>query len=283
MSKFIILDCHCLCHRAFHSTGELKTKKGKPTGVIFGFLRDLFKWREQFRDHIFIFCWDLGIPKRIEIYPNYKRKRIEKKQTMSDEEKKAYGDLQKQIEELRTDTLSSLGYLNIFAEDGFEADDLIAAICIEQAEKEDTKQITIVGNDKDLYQLCTIKKIRIYNPRKKEFVSASTIIQTEGIHPRKWATVKAIAGCDTDDVKGVKGVGEKTAIKYLKKELSTDSKIYKRIISHKEMIRGNRKIVELPLAGTPVQFEICDDRERVTGSNWKRIAKKYEILTLLKG
>lgn len=248
MSKtWLILDCNYLCHRAKHSTGGLKYRE-KPTGVIFGFLMNLPVLQDLFNTSHIAFCWDSKTNKRLEIYPDYKAKRNVKNLTA--EEEKYESDFRKQMKKLRRQYLRTIGFKNVFCKQGFEADDVIASICwwsIRDVDGGKGAEAVIVSSDYDLYQLIR-PGVSMYNPATGKRMTLQKFKKKYGIHPTRWAQVKAIAGCPGDNVKGVEGVGEKTALKYIIGKLDLGSKAYEKIESKKgKLIRQrNMKLVGLP-------------------------------------
>jgi 5'-3' exonuclease len=108
----------------------------------------------------------------------------------------------------------------------------------------------------------------MYNPGKKKAVTLQSFSKETGLEPWEWAKVKAIGGCKTDEVPGIPGVGEKTAIKYILGKLKPDSAAYKAIKANKEIITRNRKLVELPFEGTQV-FELRTDT--ISDEGWKEV------------
>lgn len=263
---WLVLDSPYLCYRAFFSTGFLSFD-GDATGVLFGFLRDIRNLLEQFDTDKIAFCFDKGTPLRQNIYPKYKQSRREKRKQMSEVEKLTHQDLRKQIKRLRTEILPALGFRNIFAEEGYEADDLIAAFC-EQVDEE----VVIIGSDKDLLQLISPRvKFHIVGMqgRPSRTITYDSFREQYGLEPSQWADVKAIAGCSTDDVQGVKGVGEKTAAKFLGGKLKANSAAYKKIVEGNRIWVRNKKLVTLPFPGlSPLRIR---SRESVTRNKWREV------------
>lgn len=244
MRPVIIIDANGLCHKAKHVVGALNNET-MHTGVIFGFLGQILKLAKDYRTSQFCFCWDSSNSKRRELFPEYKMKRNIAKEEKSPEEleedKAAYAQFNQLYEEL----LPAIGFKNNFKFDGYEGDDLIASIVDNNLD-----DFLIASGDEDLYQcicegVAIIKKDRLYGI--KDFT------KEYGIDPTKWAKVKAIAGCTTDEVPGVRGVGEKTAIKYLNGELKSTAKTYQNITSSegKQITERNLPLVSLPFKGCP--------------------------------
>ena len=230
-------DCHNLCHKALHTTGNLE-HGGNPTGVIFGFFNQVFTfYRVMGPGYIPIFCWDSKPYLRSHFYPKYKKRNSEYTQ----EQKDAYGVLYPQIDQLRDEILPRLGFM-VWQRPGFEADDLIA-FGVSKA-----KGLRyIVSGDEDLYQLLG-EAVAIYKPGPNKPFTAGDFISKYGIDPDKWSDVKALAGCSGDNVEGVKKVGEATAIKYLNHRLKPSTKAWKSIKEAEAngIIKRNINLVKLP-------------------------------------
>jgi len=235
----ILIDAPNLCYIAHYAMGEL-SNDDVPTGVTFGFLNYVLSIATKFEDNDLVFCFDSKKSWRKLILPSYKANRDEKEYT--DEELWLFEHLHRQVMELRSDILPNLGFNNVFMSVGFEADDLIAHLVNQYAGKRD---IVIVSSDEDLYQ-CLQPRVRIYKVKSKKVYTASAFKKEYDITPDKWADVKAIAGCSSDNLKGVFGVGEKTAIKFWKGELKPNSKAYQQIKISWSIYHSTLKLVKLP-------------------------------------
>ncbi len=244
MKSLMIIDCNNLAYRSFFSFKNLSIEE-KKIGVIFGFLNQLLNLKEKVTsagkpyDEI-VFCWDSRKSFRKIIYPEYKKKRH------SDKTEKEIIDLKiayNQFNELREEILPKLGFKNIFMEIGFEADDIIAQVVKDNIEK----KIVVISTDQDLWQVLPngdTGHIQVYN--YKIYQTGTGIFLTHGIKPSQWVSVKALSGCSSDEVRGIKGVGEKTAIKWLLGGLK-QGKVYDRIQEEeKEILKTNLPIVTLP-------------------------------------
>ncbi len=263
--KYLLLDCPYLCHRAKHTTGDL-SYGGDATGVIYGFLKSLSGFQDLFRTSNFVFCWDSKTSKRKEIYPEYKANRDKKEYT--DEEIEFDRAFRKQMKKLRTTYLPMIGFNNVFVQQGYESDDVIASIC---SSVSTGGEMVIISSDKDLYQ-CINAWTSFYNPQTNKILTYQGFKKQYGITPETWALVKAIAGCTTDNIKGIEKVGEKTAIKYILGRLNPNSKNYKAITSPngKFILNRNMSLVELPFKGTQ-QFKLKKDK--LSEQGWKRVVK----------
>ena len=240
----VIVDSNYLCHRAWHTTGML-SYKDKPVGVIFGFLNQLFTIGKTLQPQNVIFCWDSRKSIRKHKYPFYKSKTL--KQREAD-----MSDAFPQFTELRKEILPKLGFPNNFMQPGYEADDLIAKIVRTNASNtsENRTKYIITSSDDDLLQL--IDDCIIYNLGKDRIITEDDLLAEYGVTPSQWVEVKKIAGCKSDTVPGVPGVGEITAVKYLTGRLKPESKKYQAIELHgtKELYARKEWLVKLPLPGT---------------------------------
>lgn len=246
-------------------------KNSDPSGprveVIFGFLRETLKLLDQFAPCRLVFLFDSDKSKRREILPYYKDTRAPAKNNSIDTPRD-YRQLERQKDTLRH-MLKELGFANVFCEDGYEADDLIASL----AQTCEGERV-IVSSDHDLWQCLRDGEVLQYDFGRCRMHTAKSFRLEWGVTPRQWARVKAIAGCASDGVPGVKGVGEVTAAKYLKNELGSRCKAATAIAEGKDIIHRNYKLVRLPFDGTP-QPRLRDDD--LVWSRWPRVLKSYGV------
>lgn len=268
---YVIIDCNYICHVAKYSLGDL-TWEDKKIGVIFGFLRQILSLAKIFDTNNFIFAWDSKESKRKEILPSYKANRHFNK---TEEEKELDAIAYAQFDIIRTEVLPDIGFKNNLHVKGFEADDIIASI----TKKFLADELIIISSDSDLLQLLDRNRVKMYNVQTKRTYSESNMITEYGIGHELWAKVKAIAGCTSDNIAGVKGVGEKTAIKYLKGELSKTTKAFKDISDFSEDYQKNLQLVTLPFKGMPVP-KVIPQRETSYHGMYS-ICEKYGFQSLL--
>jgi DNA polymerase-1 len=212
------------------------------TGILFGFLSQIKTFAKEFKTNKIVFTWDSTESKRKKIFPEYKSKR--KKEELDEDEKEVLKNGHAQFTTLRTSVLPAMGFNNIFHLAGYEADDLMASITMYY-----DRNFLMVTADEDMYQILDLTDM--YKPAQKEIYTYELFEKEFGIVPKSWGEVKAIAGCSSDGVPGVPGVGNKTAVKYLLNKLNPKTKTYQKIKSSKKLIKRNRKLVYLPLEGTP--------------------------------
>ena len=271
--KWLILDANYLCHRAKHSTGGL-SHQNKPTGVIYGFLKSIQSLQDLFNTTDIIFCWDSKTNKRERVYPAYKEHRKDRYKNLSEEELKLEKEFRHQMKMLRVKYLKTIGYKNVFVQPGYESDDIIASICKNLSDK---NEAIIITSDKDLYQ-CIKHNVSFYDPSKSKRLTLQGFFKMYKIQPNQWARVKSIAGCVTDNVTGIEGVGEKTAIKYIQDKLKRDSKIYLKIIKNEFFTcMENDLLVKLPFKGTKT-FELQEDD--ISKAGWRKVIKALGMNTI---
>lgn len=277
---WLIIDCHFMFWRSFHTFGGL-SHAGEGTGVTYGFLRDLQVLMHEHDTEDVVFCFEGGgKSKRKEMHPAYKAARHSK--PLTEEQKAAFGDMKKQIKKVRVDILPALGYRNVHSHPGYEADDVIASVVKRSMGGRD--QAVIVSADHDLYQLLS-PRVGMWNPTKKVYYTDKAFEKEFGIKPEMWYKVKAIAGCSTDDVPGIKGVGEKTAARFVYEQPILPSlrkvslKNYSAIVEwiNNGRYRDNIKLVRLPFDGCPT-FNLHHDR--VDKKAWDRITKEMGMASL---
>jgi len=267
MSTYLVLDSNYMCHRVKHALGGLKHGE-TPTGTVYGFFKSVAILQDQFRTPHVIFCWDSKTNKRKELLPSYKEKRHTAKEDISEEELQFEWEFVRQMKRLRVRYLKMIGFRNIFVQKRLESDDIIASICKRISEEHEA---VIVSADKDLYQLLK-PNVSFYNPHKSQLYTVAHFRKEYGISPQKWGLVKSIAGCPTDEVPGIPGVGEKTAIKHLLGQLNPETKTSKKIEAEKQAyIKRNKPLVVLPFKGTK-RFEIKEDS--LSKKGWNRVVKE---------
>lgn len=267
--RWMLLDCNFLAYRAFYSMGDL-SHRGVKTGLLYGFLRDMLDLQDRFRTGNMIFCFDWGKSLRCLSHREYKAHRSD----LSPEEVKLKREVQRQTKLLRTEYLPAVGFRNIAAQEGYEADDLIAQVAQQLDPR--TEEGIVVSADHDLYQLLA-PHVSVYSPNKQKLITPETFTEEYGISPSQWVDVKSIAGCTSDNIPGVVGVGEKTAIKFLTGKLKPESKKYAAIVNNNRTWRKNQHLVQLPYPGTePIRLR----KDRVSEERWRAFCKEHGLRSL---
>lgn len=267
--KWLLLDVSYLCHRAYH-TGKELSWKGKSTGVIFGFLKSISAFKDQFETDDVVFCFDSLISHRKLLMGGYKAKRHSDK---TPEEVEAYNLFCGQVLSLRNRYLFEIGFKNVAYFDGFEADDVIASLALNLPRDQEA---VIVSADRDLWQ-CLRPNVSMYSPHQRRECTYEGFMSEHGYTPSKWAVVKAIAGCSSDEVPGVRGVGELTAERFVQGKLQGGSRLHRLIVGNKVIVRRNRRLVELPFEGCPLYRLQEDD---LSSAGWRRVCGELGMKSL---
>jgi len=167
---------------------------------------------EVFNHPRFVFAWDSQRSFRKKLYPEYKKKVVQIDLKLLEILETGIP----QFREVRFKILPKLGFKNSWLQSGIEADDIIAIFIKKYWERLD--KIVIVSGDTDLYQLLQ-PVVSIFNPKDKTIYTENDFVKEKKINPDKWALVKAIGGCNSDNIKGVRGVAELSVIKWMRGEL----------------------------------------------------------------
>ncbi len=242
MSTLLVLDVPYLAHRAYHTVGHL-SHNGEGTGVIYGVLQAVDSLTDLFATDRLVFAFDFGGSKRKIIYPEYKANRYKK--DLTEDEQEAIRSLRNQITQLRKEFLPAMGYQNVFSQDGYEADDVIASVASEVGEM---GEAIIVSSDQDMWQLLR-RSVSCYNPQTQKMTTVKSFVGKWGISPTMWDCVKALAGDPSDNIKGIDGVGLKTAAKWYAGTLKQGSKAYERINEGIGVHSQNIELIRLPFPG----------------------------------
>lgn len=262
----LIIDSTNLCHIAKHAMRGLSYGE-RDTGVIFGFLGALLQLHKRFDyDVRFLFAWDSRHSFRRDVFPEYKARRRAAQVSKSEEERAYDESALGQMALLRKYVLPKMGFKNQWLIAGLESDDIMALL-LRKADGE----VALVSTDHDLFQ-CLRPGVSMYNPVTKKGLTSSDFKEDWGIESHMWGQVLSIAGCDTDGVPGVAGVGLKTAIKYLKGELRGESVISVRIRESAHLVERNRKLVCLPFSRMEEDIVDFDENAELAEDSLNQLA-----------
>ena len=247
MNKHLIIDCSSLLHPIKYTTKSIDECDLIPQR----FLQKILDLSFRFRTKNLIFTWEgKGVGYRKELYPEYKENR---NKDYTDDEKEFNTECYKQFEICRS-LLECIGFKNSFSQPKVEADDIIAKI--PKQEECIFHDFVVVSSDGDLLQTLANENVVVYNPSKDKVITKKKFIEEKGIDPKDFWKVKVLAGDTSDNIKGAKGVGEGSAIKYLNGTLKESSVYYQRIINHpKELRSRDSKLVKIPIPQTkPIEL-----------------------------
>lgn len=281
MSKLIVVDGNSIVNRAFYGimgSKMLQTADGTYTNAIYGFLAILFKELEDIKPDYIAVAFDLKAPTaRHKMYDGYKANR----KGMPDELAAQMPILKKVLKAMN---------ITIIEREGYEADDVLGTLSV-MGEKAGLEVILLTG-DRDSFQLAT-DKVSIYIPRTKagktetDIFDRNKVKEVYGVEPKQMIEVKGLQGDTSDNIPGVPGIGEKTALSIIK-EYGTIDNLYEMIDAGTDNLKGKQreKIVEnkelamlSKTLGTinleaPVEKEIEDLKLQ----EWN----KQEVLTIFK-
>ncbi|MEN9524602.1 MAG: polymerase polymerase protein, partial [Candidatus Parcubacteria bacterium] len=249
--RLILLDAHAILHRAYHALPNFSTKKGEPTGALYGLSAMIISIVENLKPDYLVACYDLKGPTyRHEVYKEYKAHR-------------------KEIDELlvaqmgRSREIFTALNIPIYDKQGFEADDMLGTIVEQvtgsggeskdqkakskdkkkkQKDSKDTNQnsnieIIIASGDMDTLQLVKGEEVKVYTFKKgiKDTIiyDEKTVKERFGFGPELVADYKGLRGDPSDNIIGVKGIGEKTATTLIK-TFGTIENMYEELEAGKE-------------------------------------------------
>ncbi len=227
--KLLALDGNSILNRAFYGIKLLTTKDGQYTNAIYGFLNILLRLKQQTTPDAVAIAFDLkGKTFRHEMYDGYKALR-----------KGMPEELAQQLPTLKQ-LLSDLGYV-IVTKEGFEADDVLGTLARACSENDD--ECFIATGDRDALQLVNdnvqvILSSTFGGKSQTVFMDRDAVYEKYTLYPEELIDLKALMGDSSDNIPGVKGVGEKTAVNLLKEFKSLDG-IYENIES--ELIKKSVK------------------------------------------
>lgn len=220
-NRYMLIDGNALVHRGFHAVPGLTiTKTGEPIGAVYGFTMILLRAIKDLKPTHIICTFDLAGPTfRHEQYADYKGTRA-----------KTADDLIPQFA-LVKQVVTALN-IPIFEKAGFEADDLLGTLSVELCKQnKDACEVMVVTGDMDAIQLVN-KCVKIYTLRKgitdTAIYDEAAVMERYGFAPKQMIDYKALRGDPSDNIKGVKGIGEKGATDLIKEFGSIDA-LYKAI------------------------------------------------------
>ena len=219
MKKVILVDGNNLMFRSFYATlysGSIMTnKEGFPTNALYGFVNMMNKIIYEEKPEYIMVAFDIGKTFRHEKYDYYKGKRDE-----------TPDDLKRQFP-IAKKILTAMG-IKYFELAGYEADDIIGTFA-KKVDENDDFIATIISSDKDLLQLISDDvEVKLLKPKDYIRMNKQVFFDTYGLEPIKMIDLKSLMGDASDNIPGVKGIGEKTAIKLLQQYGSLDG-VYENI------------------------------------------------------
>jgi len=221
--KLLLVDGNNMSHRVFWTHQELQ-HKGRYTGVLFGFFRQLIFLRKKFPEHFLVVAWDRGYDRRkaesqagvaAGIVPSaYKEPREKAREDADPKKLEELESLNTQMNQLRDEALPLVRCTQAIL-DGTEADDILYSYCL-YANKWGGEAV-IVSSDKDFYQVLGIgPKVTVFDAMKDETWTAERFQMEFAFPATLWVTAGALQGDKGDNIFGVDGWGPKTACDYVR-------------------------------------------------------------------
>ena len=294
MKKIVLIDGNSILNRAFYGimgNKMLTTPDGKYTNAVYGFLAILFKVLEDIEPEYLMVTFDLKAPTaRHKLYDGYKATR-----------KGMPNELAEQMPILK-DILKSMN-IKVIEKEGYEADDVLGTMA-KRAEK-DGFDVTIVSGDRDTFQL-TSNRVKVRIPHTKmgktetETFGREEVLKKYGVTPKQLIEVKGLQGDTSDNIPGVPGIGEKTALELVKKYKTIDGiyeaiekgeddlkpKAKERLLENKELAMLSRTLgtinLEVPIEEDLEEFKIKEwNKEEVFAKfkelNFNRFIDRFDL------
>ena len=283
MKKIVLIDGNSILNRAFYGimgNKMLTTPDGKYTNAVYGFLAILFKVLEDIGPEYLMVTFDLKAPTaRHKLYDGYKATR-----------KGMPNELAEQMPILK-DILKSMN-IKVIEKEGYEADDVLGTMA-KRAEK-DGFDVTIVSGDRDTFQL-TSNRVKVRIPHTKmgktetETFGREEVLKKYGVTPKQLIEVKGLQGDTSDNIPGVPGIGEKTALELVKKYKTIDGiyeaiekgeddlkpKAKERLLENKELAMLSRTLgtinLEVPIEENLEEFKIKEWNKEEVFSKFKEL------------
>ncbi len=272
VQKAFLIDGTAFCYRAFYAIRNLSTSDGRATNAVYGFAMMLQALRQKEHPDYLAVAFDVGKP------------------TFRHQKFKAYKVQRKPMPEPLIGQLPIVKRLleayriPVFEREGYEAEDVLATIAKRIASS--TIEIFLVTGDKDALQLVNTH-IKVYNPHKEDAVLDATAVQARyGVGPERMVDLMALMGDDIDNIPGVPGIGEKTAIQLLQRFGSLDA-LYGHLDAlespaRRGALEASRDQVklsrELARIDSDVPIEVRPDALKVQESNWPALRALFREL-----
>ena len=274
--RAILIDGNNLLFRSYYATAYngnlMKNSKGMPTNGLFGFINMINKILNEEKPEYVMVAFDKGHNFRKDLYENYKDGR-----SATPDDLKVQFPVAKEI-----CTLMGLKYIEI---DNYEADDIIGTFA-RMADEDKDYNATIVSSDKDLLQLISDEvDVKLLKSKDYVIMNNDTFFETYGIKPIRMIDLKALMGDASDNIPGVKGIGEKTALSLLQKYETLDGvyehideiscKTKEKLINDKENAYFSYKLATIYKT---IDFDYTFDSIKYNGPDTQKLIDKYKEL-----
>ncbi|HET9850362.1 MAG TPA: DNA polymerase I [Candidatus Saccharimonadales bacterium] len=281
--KLAVIDGKSVFYRGYYALPNLATKDGIPTGGVYGFATMALELIKKLQPDYVAVAWDkpkTNIRKRLNMYPDYKAGR-----------KPAPPDFYTQIPILH-DLLSAFGW-PLYELDDYEADDIMGTLAV-KAEKKGIETL-LITSDLDVLQLIN-HSVRVYALKRgfsniEEF-HVESFEKKYGLQAGQFLELKALKGDSSDNLPGVPGVGEKTAIELLKQYKTLDGvyehlpdirdSLRKKLQDGKDLAYLSKKLAEI-WCTAPVELDLpAMDGTKIDTAHLRSLLEELEFRSLLR-
>jgi len=274
--RIFLIDGQAYIYRAFYAVRELSTSKGFPTNAIFGFVNMLQRIQQEYSPEYLAVVFDAkGKTFRNDLYTAYKANRLAAPET-----------LRPQIPRIKD--LVRAYRIPVIELEGYEADDIIATLA-KRWEKQGA-EVVIVSGDKDLMQVVS-DHVTMLDTTKGEQIGIAGVQAKFGVDPARVVDVQGLMGDSTDNIPGIPGIGEKTAIKLISEWHDLENllrhvdqipgKLGEKIRTHAELARVSKTLATLH-CDVPIRVELKElAKEEPDHEQLKTLFREFEFRRLL--
>ncbi|MBU6415451.1 DNA polymerase I, partial [Patescibacteria group bacterium] len=258
--KIVIIDSNAIVHRSFHALPALTAPDGSIVNAAYGFSSMLIRMIRELEPDYIVAAFDMAAPTfRHLAYERYKAQRV-----------KAPDELYAQIPKVK-EVLAAF-HIPVLEQSGYEADDIIGTIAKKITALHKDAEVIIVTGDMDTLQLVT-DRVRVYTMKKgineTALYDEAAVKERYGLAPAELTDYKGLRGDPSDNIPGVKGIGEKTASELLQKyhsieaiyralkkgELEASESIKKKLAAEEEEAMFSKELATINCA-VPIDFSL---------------------------
>lgn len=286
LKKFIIIDASSFIYRAFYAFPSIKDKNGNLANALFGFIVLFLKSIQSFNPDFITVVHDVEGPTfRHKEFKDYKANRA-----------KTPDELIQQIPKIK-EFVASLN-IKSFEKQGFEADDIIGTISTLVTATNNNIEVIILSNDKDSLQLINEKVfVSFPNSGNDNYDIKKVVDRFQGVTPEQFSDFRGLTGDPSDNIPGVAGIGEKTAIKLInefknienlyqaieKGKTNLNNSIITKLINNKENAFFSKKLsiikkdvdIDFKLEETLFQYKFEKAKTFVTNLGFKSLINRF--------